>query len=299
MKNDAAVELDLVREAKISDLFKASKDKRYEASGVHLKDGYLHIVFDNLPHIMLLRPDWYQATEEPNVLVLKGKGAGYEGITYQPETRRWYCLIEAAKKKSGKYMPRVDVFDETFGFIESHWLDFPLETGNKGFEGLLMLCYRGYDYLLGLYEGDDAESGKAGDEAGRGRIQVFEQGKGRWKHAGTLKLPEVVRFKDYSSIDFSNRYVTVLSQESSAMWVGRVRDEPTSFDDLFEDEGKLFLFPRDDKGRPLYCNLEGVAWIGDDRLAVVSDKKKPKQPGRCADKDQSIHIFKLPDGFVR
>jgi hypothetical protein len=82
------------------------------------------------------------------------------------------------------------------------------------------------------------------------------------------------------------------------MWVGHVRDEPTSLDDLFEDEGRLFLLPRDDKNRPLYCNPEGVAWLGDGRLVVVSDKKKSKQPGRCADKDQSIHIFKLPDGYV-
>jgi hypothetical protein len=113
-----------------------------------------------------------------------------------------------------------------------------------------------------------------------------------------VKLPEAARFKDYSSIDFSNRYVTVLSQESSAMWVGHVRDEPTSFDDLFDDEGRLFLLPLDEKDRPLYCNPEGVVWLGDGRLVVVSDRKKAKQPGRCAEKDQSIHVFKLPDGYV-
>jgi hypothetical protein len=44
----------------------------------------------------------------------------------------------------------------------------------------------------------------------------------------------------------------------------------------------------------MYCNLEGVTWIGNDLLAVVSDKGKDDQPGRCARKDQSIHIFKLP-----
>jgi hypothetical protein len=44
----------------------------------------------------------------------------------------------------------------------------------------------------------------------------------------------------------------------------------------------------------MYCNLEGVTWLENDRLAVVSDKGKADQSGRCARKDQSIHIFKLP-----
>jgi len=56
----------------------------------------------------------------------------------------------------------------------------------------------------------------------------------------------------------------------------------------------LFLFPRDDKGRIMYCNLEGVTWLGNDRLVVVSDKGKTNQPRRCARKDQAIHIFRLP-----
>ena len=48
----------------------------------------------------------------------------------------------------------------------------------------------------------------------------------------------------------------------------------------------------------MYCNMEGVTWLGNDRLVVVSDKGKSDQPGRCARKDQSIHIFKLPaDGL--
>jgi len=45
----------------------------------------------------------------------------------------------------------------------------------------------------------------------------------------------------------------------------------------------------------MYCNMEGVAWLGNGQLVVVSDKVKPDQPGRCSRKDQSIHIFKLPD----
>jgi hypothetical protein len=31
-----------------------------------------------------------------------------------------------------------------------------------------------------------------------------------------------------------------------------------------------------------------------DRLVMVSDKAKPEQDPRCRDKDQSIHIFRIP-----
>jgi hypothetical protein len=303
MKNDVEIVLELVHEAKISDLLKLgglSQGTRHEASGVYLKDGYLHIVFDNLPHVMRLRPDWYRATVGPTlqVLPLDGEGAGYEDITYEPETGRWYGLIEAVKEQSGNCRPHIDVFDDSFGFIDSHCLNFRFENDKKGFEGLSTFSYLGCNYLLGLCEGNEAKSGKAGKDKGKGRIQVFEQVMGSWKHVGTIKLPEVVRFKDYSSLDFRFPYMTVLSQKTSAVWVGRIRDNPTtSLDDLFGDSGQLYRFPRDDKGRKVYGNLEGVAWLDDGQLAVVSDKKKRKQPKCCTSKDQSIHIFRLPDGF--
>ena len=168
----------LVQEARIGDLFKGAGDKDYEASGVYLKDGYLHIIFDDNPRLLRIRPDWHQEGEEPVLLDLKGTGAGYEDITYQSSTRRWYCLIEAAETKSGVSMPRIDEFDESFTFIKGHWLDFPLKAGNKGFEGLSTLHYSGNDYLLGLCEGNDCKSGKSGAHPGNGRIQVFTLGVG-------------------------------------------------------------------------------------------------------------------------
>ena len=294
MDKDNATLLELVQEARIGDLFKGAGDKDYEASGVYLKDGYLHIIFDDNPRLLRIRPDWHQAGEEPVLLDLKGTGAGYEDITYQSSTRRWYCLIEAAETKSGVSMPRIDEFDESFSFIKGHWLDFPLKAGNKGFEGLSTLHYSGNNYLLGLCEGNDCKSGKGGAHPGKGRIQVFTWAAERWEHVGTIRLPEAVRFVDYASLDVRNGSLSVISQSSSAMWVGRLRAQPTGLDDMFEDDGQVYLFPRDHKGRIMYCNMEGVTWLGNDRLVVVSDKGKSDQPGRCARKDQSVHIFKLP-----
>ena len=294
MKQDMATFLELVLEVRISELIRGGDDKRYEASGVCLKDDYLHIIFDDDPRLLRLKPDWRQQGEEPVLLDLKGTGAGYEDITYQSSANRWYCLIEAAETKPGVYMPRVDEFDESFAFIRSSWLTFPFRAGNKGFEGLSVLHYTGNDYLLGLCEGNNCKSGSAGAHKGKGRIQVFRRTMENWEHAGTIRLPESVRFRDYSSLDFRNGRLTVLSQASSALWVGRIRTQPDGLEDLFEDEGRLFLFPRDDRGRIMYCNPEGVTWLGNDRLAVVSDKWKADQPERCARKDQSVHIFRLP-----
>jgi hypothetical protein len=65
MKKDTATYLERVQQARIGDLLKCAKDKRYEASGVHLKDGCLHIVFDDDPHLLRIRPDWHQKGEEP------------------------------------------------------------------------------------------------------------------------------------------------------------------------------------------------------------------------------------------
>jgi len=294
MKQDTTKFLELVREVRISELLKDAGDERYEASGVCLKDGYLHVIFDDNPNLLRIRVDWLHGGEEPVLLELKGTGEGYEDITFHSSTKRWYCLIEAAETKSGISMPRVDEFDESFTFIKNHWLNFPLKTGNKGFEGLATLLYAGNDYLLGLCEGNNCKSGSAGARPGKGRIQVFKRALESWEHAGTIRLPKTVRFKDYSSLDFHNGCLTVISQASSAMWIGCLHEHSDGLENLLADDGRLFLFPRDDKDRLIYCNLEGVTWIGNDRLVVVSDKGKRDQPGRCARHDQSIHVFRLP-----
>jgi len=292
---DQPVLLELVGESKIADLLKGTRGQRYEASGVHFKDGYLYVVFDDAPNILRIRPDWSTSEEAPALIETHVRTTGYEDITYQPFEKRWYCLIEASETRPGRFRPLIDEFDESFQFIDSHWLDFPVKRENKGIEGLSYLRYRGQDTILGLCEGNACKSGSAGREPGKGRIQVFRRTDGEWQRTGTIKLPETVLFEDYASLDFRDRYVTVISQVSSAMWVGRVRSDPTSLDDLFEDESRTFLFPRDKEERIIYCNLEGVTWLPDRRLVVVSDKAKAdEQASRCRRKDQSIHIFKLP-----
>jgi len=292
--------LELLAEAKIKDLLKDVKIKRYEASGIQYKDDHFYIVLDNMPHPVRISKDLDALSDITTLIEVQGgKGSGYEDITYDPLNKRWYCLIEADETKCGKLKPRIDAYDETFEYIESFWLDFELETDNKGMEGLSHLRYKGEDFILGLCEGNDCKSGKKGRKPGKGRIQLFQCAEKSWKHHGTVKLPKSVQFEDYSSLDLQDRYVTVVSQETSAVWVGRVRKDPSSLNDLWEDDGQIYLFPRDTKKKIIFCNLEGITWLKKGVFAVVSDKAKSgKQPKRCKRKEQSIHIFKLHKGHL-
>jgi hypothetical protein len=43
-----------------------------------------------------------------------------------------------------------------------------------------------------------------------------------------------------------------------------------------------------------YGNVEGIAWLARDTLVAVSDRTKKRQPDRFSDKDQSIHLFRIP-----
>jgi len=40
--------------------------------------------------------------------------------------------------------------------------------------------------------------------------------------------------------------------------------------------------------------VEGVSWLAEHTVAVVSDRTKRTQPRRMRAKDQSIHVFALP-----
>jgi hypothetical protein len=56
------------------------------------------------------------------------------------------------------------------------------------------------------------------------------------------------------------------------------------------------LDPRPSPPAPqIFCNVEGISWLDDDRFIISSDKAKSTQPYRCTHHDQSIHIFALPE----
>ncbi len=95
-------------------------------------------------------------------------------------------------------------------------------------------------------------------------------------------------FGDYSGITVVGDRIAIVSQVSSALWVGSLA--PSGWE--VTGEGTSYTLPRDADGEIIYGTVEGVSWIAPDQVVVVSDRAKPEQDRRCRAKDQSIHIFR-------
>ena len=180
-------------------------------------------------------------------------------------------------------------------------------------------------YFVGLCEGNHCKAGSKGKDSGNGRIVLIEfepeiltNDPGQYqylvniginclyKQIKTFKLPSYIDFIDYSALQFraknqgqNNMYdLAVVSQESSALWIGQVQWSVANGPDFSvnEDEGELYQFPKRGDCDTVFCNVEGVTFINNNQFVAVSDKAKNggKQPWVCGEKDQSINIFKLP-----
>jgi hypothetical protein len=288
--------LELNREAKIHDILGDTVSTRLEASGVLAKDGAFYVIFDNVADIARLGPELRPGMSNRVIRQPRGhtdnfESDGFEDIAYDLAADRFFILIEALPRGSHTYMAKVQEYDSEFRYLRARWLNFPLDQANKGLEGLTCAHRGGRTYLLGLCEGNRCKGGAAGRQPGGGRIQIFEEADEHWEHVGTIRLPTDLWFIDYSSIAVAGNRVAVLSQESSALWVGAF--EPSGWGVI--DGGRAYELPRDGHGEAVYRYAEGVSWLDDDHVVVVSDKAKaghPAAPG--GDKDQSIHVFALP-----
>ena len=92
--------------------------------------------------------------------------------------------------------------------------------------------------------------------------------------------PELYAYRD--------QQLAIVSQASARLWVARVDEEAHA---LVPGSDAVYRFPSKS-----YGNVEGIAWLSRDTLVAVSDRKKRGQPARCAEKDQSIHLFRIPAG---
>jgi hypothetical protein len=186
---------------------------------------------------------------------------------------------------------RVGSADKDFIIESKKWLKYHFQSDNKGFEGLTIVTKNDETYLLALCEGNDCDAGEISRTPGAGRIKVFETKGKKWKYIASIRLPLSLHFKDYSGIDVNNkRILAITSQESSAVWVGELDVENWKI----VDSGHVYEFPEDKNGNMIYCNIEGVSWIADDRLVVVSDKKTDNdEQQECHEKDQSIHVISI------
>jgi len=272
--------LHLVRERKLSQIIPLSGINDYEASGVQLHAGQLYIVFNNMTKIGHVALD----------LLSGGYASGgsssaqsqYEGITFDDNaTQHFYVVVEQTNAEVVQYD------DVASGSSTDHQsTNVTFSSGNKGFEGLAWLRRNTNDYLLGLCEGFDCTSNHGGS-GGRGAIRVMAQNGSSWAADPTsLRLPLAVTFKDYSDLALrlnpdGTYQVAVTSQESKALWIGRLSATSWSF----LDDGTIYPLPSSD-----YCNVEGVSFLSASRVALVSDMSDPTS---CNNKDEMVHIFDL------
>ncbi|MFI0976933.1 hypothetical protein ACH4SP_07895 [Streptomyces sp. NPDC021093] len=296
---EAVRELRLVKEAKIQDLIGDGAGTRLEASGVLYRDGAFLIVCDNLRSLIRVSSELSpKAPEngvfEANVPKKSGSSAaetavGYEDLAHDALHDHYFMLSEAEPVKPKGFRARVHEYDAKGRSVGSTHLDFDLADANKGMEGLEWVERSGTEHLLALCEGNRCEGGKKGRTPGGGRIQVFRRdGKG-WAHTDTIRLPQSLPFEDYSSVSVRDGRIAVLSQASSALWVGRISAKKWEV-----DEGTVHRLPTDGKGRTVYGNAEGVSWVSADHVVIVSDRAKKGTGERLRAKDQSIHLFLIP-----
>jgi len=284
--------LTLVFERRLFELLpSADEDTRLEASGIEIDGHHLLIVLDNLAQIARLpfRREPFEVT--PGTLVgPESLGIdGFEDLVLDTDGRRLLLLREAVAQGDGTFQAEIAEWDHRFALQRSRTLPFAFEDVNKGFEGLALIRRAGRQWLLALCEGNHCQGGKKGREPGGGRIHVFGEQDGAWVLDRALHLPVDVLFEDYSGLAIDGDRVGVVSQTTSMLWVSHLAPDGWEW----EGPSSLYEFPRKQSGELLYSEIEGLAWLGPERIAVVSDRSKKEQTVDVAAKDQSIHVFDL------
>jgi hypothetical protein len=271
--------LELIREEKLFRLLPGrTKRSRLEASGVALvDDNTALVVFDNLNQVA--RIDLSLKRQARNALLpAPSLGSGFEDICIDHRYHRVFCLVESVEDFDGLLRGFVAEYDQGGHFIRCPRLPARLAKHNKGFEGLDHMWQGGREYLYALCEAA---------RKGKGRIEVFVRARGGgWKASHRIQLPKKAEFEDYAALAYRYRQLAVVSQASARLWVAQIDEKARA---VVPRSEAVYRFPSKS-----YGNVEGIAWLDPDTLVAVSDRKKKRQPARCSDKDQSIHLFRIP-----
>ena len=179
--------LKLVCESKLSDLVPCDPPtKRWEASGVLVKDGHYFVVFDDRTEIARVSDD-LQPNSTNGLFGMAHAVCGYEGIAYNAAKRRYYLLVESHEQKGGDYRALIVEYDDAFRFLKHRPVDFIFKSSNKGFEAVAHVRRDDTDYILALCEGNGCQGGEKGRKPGGGRVQLFEKRKKHWSHSRTIR----------------------------------------------------------------------------------------------------------------
>lgn len=289
----------MVTEYKLHELLPGSPwDARLGASGVLCRNGNYYLVFENRKEVAFLPKDLRLPHIRNSLLSVARHEEGYQGIAFNHHKRRFQILAEPARKKDKGRGSVVEAEHTADGLLsmKERPLDFDSQSCRSGFAALEYLTHGGENHLLALCKGNRGRKGAAGRVPGGGRILVFRKTRRRWTRppgkSRRIKLPESLRFPDYSAMSFypEKKRFAILSKENSEMWVGTFDQDRWDW----TDPGRIYQFPRGERGEALYGNLNGVAWINHERVVVVSGRRNSKEPVHFGEKDQSIHIFDLP-----
>jgi hypothetical protein len=270
--------LKLARERRFRDLLPPPDDRRFEASGVVVAGRSLWVVFDNTRCVARLPI----ALDGPGTWVdLPDTAEGFEDIAYSPRSRRFLLLVESVRR-GDVYVSAIDEYDSRWRFLQRRTIEGALLRQNKGYEGIACATFRGRELVWALRE-------RSKDPIPH--VDLLTPAHDTWRVERSIDLPVSAQFSDYSALAVRGRRMAVLSQEDGKLWVGRLTADGSA-----TDEGVVFDFPRTrTKHKRRYYALEGLAWIDDDRLVLVSDRaNRRKYPKRARRRDESIHVFRLP-----
>jgi hypothetical protein len=288
-------------------------ETKFEASGIAKRGNSTQyfVVFDNIRALGEF-DERFQFKSNKSRLVPDGSSGAangiedsqFEGITHIPASDTLLVVKEEAEH-GDHYHPIIEEMKlsedgASYTVIDNCTVDFELSHANKGFEGIQFHDDgEGGRWLLGLCEGNFCSGGKHGRIKGNGRIVLSKYYKNDkecgWETKKIIKVPESANFADYSDMAFRGNRLAITSQEDSEVWLGDFDFEKMEF----LGNGEHYHFPRNDNCEQIYCNVEGVEWIDDDRLMLASDRAKATQPFICTPRDQSVHVMVLPHGHKK
>lgn len=264
-----------IKEEKFAKLY-PQKQRKWEASGITADSHHLYIIFDNAPILSRLN----HSLQNPQLFTFAGKGNDFEAIT---RIDSGYAIAVETKKHQNRLMAEIIFLNPDFSRRANVGVDIDFNHKNKGIEGLVHIQRGGREYLLALCEAGGCRK----KSKGRGTIYVLEKYANHLNPIQKILLPKKLPFLDYSGMDVHAGNIAVVSQESSLLWIGQL-----SMTNWQIRHKSLWSFPRRGSKKK-YCNIEGVVWLDNRHLAVVSDKAK-KNKKHCQQKSESIHIFELP-----
>lgn len=263
-----------------------------EASGVVVVNDDYVVVFDDMHGIARIPRSSDGGFVKGKIIGPQRQEEGYEAIAYDSRLDLLYAVIENAPDEDGFYRPQLQ--ELTTDLVKAGDpvplpLNLPLDNvdPNKGLEGAAVVHKGDHSFLFGLCEGRGCNSDDSKNANGRGMIQIFEKTGEKWAYLGPVLLPVEVDFRDFADLAIRDDRVAVVSQKSSKLWIGKLVPTIDSWKLIHEC---IYSFPKK-KNKKLYCNVEGVDWVTDNQLVVVSDMASK---ARCKQKEMMIHLFDIP-----